>query len=166
MATHAQRRHVAHFLDFCAAHPSGLLYPAGDQRTNRDGISWHLTEKHFDRLLTGGGKWQGDCSEFGSYALKLAGLWPWPDPGYTGSHLRLLTDHYTDGKRARTGALVVFGLDHDPTGVHEAVVWEPDQAGGDPVVASHGRPGFDKLRVSQFSGPEFAGHVYLSIQHL
>ena len=166
MATHAQREHVKAFLDFCAAHPKGLLYPAGDQRTARDGISWHLTEGEFERRLNRGGKWQGDCSEFGSYALKVAGLWPFSGPGYTGSHLTDLPDHYTDGKRARVGALVVFGLDHDPHGVHEAVVWDPDPTGGDPVVASHGRPGFDRLRVSDFSGPEFAGHVYLSIAHL
>ena len=165
MATKAQREHVVHFLDFCHAHSSGLLYPPGDQRTARDGHSWQMSEQTMEHVLNGGGKWQGDCSEFGSYVLKCAGLWHWSEPGWTGSHLKLLPDHYTDGKQARPGALVVFGLDTDPNGKHEAVVWKADPKGGDPVVASHGRPGFDKLRVSQFGG-ELSGHVYLSIAHL
>jgi hypothetical protein len=152
------------WLDFCHAHSAALLYPPGDQRTARDGVSWHLTEQHMEHIVKAGGKWQGDCSEFGSYALKVGGLWRWSEPGYTGSHLQLLP-HYTDGKQARPGALVVFGLDTDPNGKHEAVVYEADAKGGDPVVASHGRPGFDKLRVSEFGG-ELAGHVYLSIAHL
>ena len=166
MATHAQREHIVRFLDFCHAHPSGLLYPTHDVRTSFDAASWNMTEQHFEHILQAGGKWQGDCSEFGAYALKVAGLWKWGQPGYTGSHLQLLPDHYADGKRARPGALVVFGLAHNPVGVHEAVVYEADPKGGNPVVASHGRAGFDKLRVSDFSGPEFAGHTYLSIAHL
>lgn len=167
MATHAQREHVRAWLDFCSAHKSGLLYPPGDQRTARDGLSWHLTESEIERRLDGGGTIQLDCSEFGSKSLAVAGLWPFNGPGWTGSHLEDFKGHtYTDGKLARVGALVVFGLDHDADGVHEAVVWEADEMGGDPVVASHGRPGLDRLRVSEFTGAEFAGHVYLSIAHL
>lgn len=166
MATHAQRTHVVRLLDYLYQHRSQLLYPPGDQRTNRDAVSWILTEQHLEHVLAGGGKWQGDCSEFGSYVLKCAGLWHWSQPGYTGSHLQLLPDHYTDGKRARPGALVVFGLAHDPNGVHEAVVRKADPKTNDPWVSSHGRAGLDELRVSSFSGPEFAGHVYLSIAHL
>ena len=164
MATHAQRRHIVEWLDFCHAHSSALLYPPGDQRTARDGVSWHLTEQHMEHIVKAGGYWQGDCSEFGSYALKIAGLWRWSEPGYTGSHLQLLP-RYTDGKLARPGALVVFGLHTSPTGLHEAVVRKADPKGGDPWVDSHGRGGIDKLRVSQFGG-ELAGYVYLSIAHL
>lgn len=166
MATHAQRHHVVSFLDYCHAHAGQLLYPPGDQRTARDGISWNLSEQQLEHIIEHGGTWQGDCSEFGSYALKVAGLWHWSQPGFTGSHLQLLPDHYTDGKRARPGALVVFGLAHNPNGVHEVVVRKADPRGGDPWVSSHGRGGLDELRVSDFSGPEFAGHVYLSIAHL
>lgn len=166
MATHAQRLHVVHFLEYAYQHRSQLLYPPGDQRTHRDAVSWSLTEQQFHHVIESGGKWQGDCSEFAPYALKVAGLWHWPQPGWTGSHLQLLPDHYTDGKRARPGALVVFGLAHDPAGVHEAIVVKADPGGGDPLVMSHGRPGLDRLRVSAFSGPYFAGHTYLSIQHL
>ena len=166
MATHAQRRHVVEWLDFCHHHPGALLYPPGDQRTTRDGVSWHLTEQHMEHVVNAGGYWQGDCSEFGSYALKVGGLWRWSEPGWTGSHLKLLPHHYTDGKRARAGALVVCGLHADPNGKHEMVVYEADPHGGDPVVASHGRPGFDKLRVSEIARGGLAGHVYLNISHL
>ena len=166
MATERQRHHIVDLLDFCHAHAGQLAYPKDDIRTGMDAASWAMTEQQFEHHILRGGFWQGDCSEFGSFVLKCAGLWHSTAPGFTGSHLSSLPVHYTDGRIARPGALVVFGLAHDPNGVHEAVVWEADPQGGDPVVASHGRPGFDKLRVSQFSGPEFAGHVYLNISHL
>lgn len=166
MATHAQREHVVRLLDFCHKHPSGLLYPPSDIRTGFDAVSWHMTEQHFEHVLNAGGKWQGDCSEFGAYVLKCAGLWRWPQPGYTGSHLRLLPDHYTDGKRARPGALVVCGLDRDPNGRHELIVHTADPKGGNPIVASHGRAGYDHGRVSEFVTGSLSGHVYLSIAHL
>jgi len=146
-------------------HSAHLLYPPGDQRTNRDTISWQLPEQHLHHVLEAGGYWQGDCSEFGSYVLKLAGLWRWSSPGYTGSHMQLLP-RYTDGKQARPGALVVMGLDTVPTGKHEVVVHTADPKGGDPICASHGRPGYDKVRVSEIARGSLAGHVYLSIAHL
>ena len=163
MATEAQRRHVVKVLDFMHHHASELAYPPGDERTNRDNVSWHLTEQHMKTLLENGGIWQGDCSEFGSYALKLAGLWHWSQPGWTGSHLQLLPHHYTDGKLANAGALVIFG---EGEGKHEAVVHTKDHRGGDPLCASHGRPGFDLLRVSQIADAIGGGVRYLSINHL
>jgi len=166
MATKAQRHHALEVMDFMHAHAAQLLYPPGDQRTNRDTVSWNLNEQQLEHVLKSGGKWQGDCSEFGSYVLKLAGLWHWSTPGYTGSHLQLLPDHYTNGKKAGIGALVVCGLATSATGRHEMVVHTPDPVHGDPLVASHGRPGFDLLRVSQIAVGELAGHVYLSIAHL
>lgn len=166
MATRAQRHHAVEVMDFMHHHANHLLYPPGDQRTNRDNSSWHMTETQMERLLNGGGYWQGDCSEFGSYVLKLAHLWPWPQPGWTGSHLELLPHHYTDGKKARAGALVVCGLEFDKNGKHEMIVHTPDPKHGDPLVASHGRPGFDLLRVSQIAKDGLAGHVYLNISGL
>jgi hypothetical protein len=164
VATHPQREHVVHFLDYCHAHVASLLYPPGDERTARDTVSWNLTEQHLEHVIASGGKWQGDCSEFGSYTLKIAGLWHWSTPGWTGSHLALLPDHYTDGKKARPGALVVF-LDRYGNSKHEAVVHTADPKGGDPLVDSHGRNGLDRLHVSGFAS-EFPSHVYLSIAHL
>jgi hypothetical protein len=152
-------------MDYMRQHRTHLLYPPGDQRTARDGVSWHLAEQHLEHVLNAGGYWQGDCSEFGSYVLRLAGLWRWPEPGWTGSHLKLLP-HYHDGKQARPGALVVCGLDRDSNGLHEIVVHTADPKGGDPICASHGRPGYDQVRVSEIARGELAGHVYLSIAHL
>jgi hypothetical protein len=165
MATHAQRLHAVHVMDFMRSHKSHLLYPPGDQRTNRDNVSWHLTEQQLEHVLNSGGYWQGDCSEFCPYVLKCAGLWHWSQPGYTGSHLQLLP-RYTDGKQARPGAIVVCGLDLDPNGKHEMIVHTADPKNGDPIVDSHGRPGLDRLRVSEIARGSLAGHVYLSIAHL
>ena len=163
MATTAQRAHCVAVMDYMHAHASQLDYPPGDQRTSRDQISWAMSEQTLDHVLTGGGRWQGDCSEFGSYVLKLAGLWHWSQPGYTGSHLELLPVHYTDGKLAYPGALVIFG---PGTGHHEAVVHTADPKNGDPLCASHGRPGLDMLRVSQIAAGQPPGVTYLSIAHL
>ena len=162
MATRAQREHAVRVMDYMRAHAAHLLYPPGDQRTMRDAVSWRLTEQHLHHVIDAGGYWQGDCSEFGSYVLKLAGLWKWSEPGYTGSHLDLLPV-YTDGKKARPGALVVFG---PGSGSHEAVVHTADPRNGNPLCASHGRPGFDLLRVSQIASGEPPGVRYLSIAHL
>ena len=163
MATEAQRAHVVAVLDFMHAHAAQLDYPAGDERTSADAASWALTETQLDHLLTHGGRWQGDCSEFGSYVLKLAGLWHFGAPGYTGSHLADLHPHYTNGRFALPGALVVFG---PGTGHHEAVVHTADPHGGDPLCASHGRPGFDLARVSQIAVGQPPGITYLSIARL
>lgn len=164
MATNAQRSHVVRVMDFFHRHAAQLAYPPGDERTARDGVSWHLAEQHMETLLQHGGIWQGDCSEAGSYWLKCAGLWRWSEPGYTGSHLDLLPHHYTDGRNADPGALVIFG---DGTGKHEACVHTADHEHGDPVCGSHGRPGFDLLPVSVIARAVGTSTVrYLSIAHL
>ncbi len=163
MATKAQRAHAVEVMDFMHHHASHLAYPPGDERTNRDGVSWHLTEQHMKALLESGHIWQGDCSEFGSYVLKCAGLWHWSQPGWTGSHLELLPHHYTNGKLALAGALVIFG---QGSGKHEAVVHTKDPRNGDPLCASHGRAGLDMLRVSQIAAAIGGGVRYLSISHL
>lgn len=166
MATKAQRQHALGVLDFMHAHSSKLLYPAADIRTVKDGHDWHLTEQQVEHVLTHGGTWQGDCSEFASFMLKCAHLWHWSEAGWTGSHLKLLPQHYTNGKIAGIGALVVCGLDHDPNGKHEMIVHTPDPHHGDPIVDSHGRAGLDRLRVSQIAAGTLSGHVYLNISHL
>lgn len=163
MATTAQRHHAVAVMDFMHRHAAQLLYPPGDQRTNRDSVSWHLTEQQLDYVLTCGGKWQGDCSEYGSFVLKCAGLWRWSQPGYTGSHLQLLPHHYTDGKLAGQGALVIFG---GGTGSHEAIVHTPDHEHGNPLCSSHGRPGLQLLRVSEIAAGEPPGVRFLDISHL
>lgn len=166
MATHAQRLHVLAVLDFFHRHAAQLLYPPGDQRTNRDGESWRWSEQTTEHVLAAGGFWQGDCSEFGSYVLKCAGLWKWADPGWTGSHLQLLPA-YVDPHAAGVGALVVFGAG---SGVHECVVHTADRRGGNPLLASHGQPGLGLVKLrDEASYFEQAGHPgvrFLSIAHL
>lgn len=165
MATHAQREHVLAVLDFFRAHASQLLYPPGDQRTARDAQSWGWSEQTAEHVLAAGGFWQGDCSEFASYVLKCAGLWKWNDPGWTGSHVKLLPV-YTDASAAGIGALVVFG---EGDGVHECVVHTPSRA-GNPLLSSHGSPGLGLVRLRDEAAYfERAGHPgvrFLSIAHL
>lgn len=167
MATTAQRNHLAALMDYMHAHAAQLDYPPGDQRTWRDGSSWALTEQAAEHVLNGGGRWQGDCSEYCSWLLKCAGLWKWGSPGYTGSHLELLTQHYTDGKLALTGALVIFGRG---TGHHEAMVRTPDPARGNPMLDSHGHPGLDLIRLEDEAARQAAlgypGVTFLNIAHL
>jgi hypothetical protein len=162
MATTAQRAHLRALADWLKPHASQLDYPPGDQRDNRDTQSWAMSEQTAEHVLNAGGRLQMDCSEFGSWMLKCAGLWHLSSPGYTGSHLELLP-HYHDGRIARVGALVVFG---GGTGHHEAMVYRPDQHHGDPLTVGHGRPGLTFAKVSEVARFQPAGITYLSIAHL
>lgn len=149
------------------AHAGQLDYPPGDRRDDRDSTSWHLTEQHAELILNHAGRMQLDCSEMGAWWLKCAGLWRWTTPGYTGSHLTLLPSHYTDGRIARIGALVIFG---PGTGHHEAMVHTPDPQHGNPLLASHGRPGFDLVHLADLEASQtrdgYPGVRFLSIAHL
>lgn len=164
--TTSQRTHAVAVMDFMRHHAAHLLYPPGDQRTWRDNTSWQMSEQTMEHVLAAGGYWQGDCSEFGSYILKCCGAWHWSSPGYTGSHLQLLPV-YEDARGAYPGALVVFG---PGTGHHEAIVHTADHKQGNPLLASHGRPGFDLLRLHDLAASQAAaGHPgvrFLSVAHL
>lgn len=166
MATAAQRRHMRDAMDFLYAHRSQLDYPPGDQRDNRDAVSWRLTEQQAEHVLEHGGRVQWDCSEFCPWILKCAGCWHWSSPGYTGSHLQLLPV-YEKAKAAGLGALVVFG---PGDGHHEAIVYRPDPKGGNPLLQSHGRPGMDRVSLRDMQARQTAaGHPgvrFLSIAHL
>lgn len=167
MATTAQRRHVAEVIRMLHTHRALLDYPPDDQRTNRDNFSWHLTESQALHAFEHGDRLQMDCSETGSWELKCAGLWHWWAPGYTGSHLATLRPIYTDARLALTGAVVVFG---GGTGHHEALVLEPDAKHGNPLLGSHGRPGYDLVRLHDLAreqaGLGHPGVRFLSIAHL
>jgi len=166
VATTAQRKHVLSVLDFFHAHASHLLYPPHDVRTAFDNECWHWSEATTELQLEHGRYWQGDCSEFASYVLKCAGLWKWTTPGATSSHLQLLPV-YTNAKDALTGALVVFG---PGGGHHEAVVHTPDARYGNPLLSSHGRPGFDAVKLRDLEAEQthmgYPGVRFLSIAHL
>ena len=106
-----------------------------------------------------------DCSEMFAWVLKSVGLWRLNYPGYTGTDLQVCQPHYTNPADAEVGAGVVFG---PGTGHHIAWVYEPDKA--DPLLASHGRPGFDLVRLSDLAeeqaGMGFPGVTFVSIQNL
>jgi hypothetical protein len=163
MATAAQRLHVQHVIESVRPHRSQLDYPPNDNRDSRDSTFWRLTESQALALLEHGGRLQFDCSEWCPWVLRCAGLWPWSQPGYTGSHLELLTQHYSDPKQALPGALVIFG---PGAGDHESIVYEADPAGGNPLLSSHGRSGLDIIRLRDEARWHRPPVRFLSIAHL
>ena len=171
MATTAQRNHAVRVMEMMYAHRWLLDYPPGDQRSSRDNVSWWKTEAQMLAWLKAGGRPQLDCSEYAPWVLRCAGLWPYSQPGWTGSHLELWAWHkwkvYTDGRAAYPGALVIFG---EGSGHHEAIVMRADPTHGDPIVSSHGRPGLDEVHVSAMAAEQArSGHPgvrYLSISGL
>ena len=169
--TTAQRNHAVKVMEMMYIFRSRLQYPPGDQRSSRDSFSWWLSESQMHSHLSAGGTAQFDCSEYVPWVLRCAGLWPYPSPGYTGSHLQIWQSKgwkvYEDGRAAFPGAIVIFG---EGTGHHEAIVKKADPKGGNPVVSSHGRPGLDQVPVKTMAAEQAAsGHPgvrYLSISHL
>jgi hypothetical protein len=166
MATTAQRTHVLHLLDFFHAHAAHLLYPPDDLPTSLDRECWHWSEQTTEHVLAAGGYWQGDCSDWATYVWKCAGIWRYPVPGWTGSVLRALPT-YTKAKAARIGAGVIFG---EGSGHHMALVHTPDPVHGNPLLSSHGRPGFDAVTLDALAAEQAAsGHPgvrFVSIAHL
>jgi hypothetical protein len=154
-------------MDFFHAHASHLLYPSGDVRTARDNECWHWSEQTTEHVLNSGGYWQGDCSEFCPTILRFAGLWKWSTPGATSSHVSGMFPIYENPKAAGVGALVVFG---PGGGHHEAIVHTPDPRNGNPLLASHGSPGYHLVRLRDLAASQAAsGHPgvrFLSIAHL
>lgn len=166
MATAAQRQHLLQLMDYLYAHRAQLDYPYNDVRTTRDAASWLLSEQQAEHLLTIGGRMQMDCSQTCAWLLKCVGCWHWSSPGYTGSHLETMPV-YHDPRGAYVGALVVFG---PGTGHHECMVHTPDPQHGNPLLASHGRPGFDLVRLHDMAQSQasegYPGVRMLSITHL
>jgi hypothetical protein len=157
-------------MDWLHAHGTQVLYPPGDQRSNRDSYSWGLTEQAAEHLLAGGGTMQFDCSETCPWVLRCAGMWHLSAPGYTGSHLELLP-HYSDGKQVLAGGLAVYGIATKPTGHHEAICHTPDPKHGNPLMLEHGSNRLVALTrhldiVARQTSEGYPGSTFLSIQHL
>lgn len=137
--THDDRRRLHQLAELFVQHKTQLDYPRHDVRGPRDAETFHLTRSQAIERLHNGGHLCFDCSGAVTCLYKWCGL---KDPnglgyaheGYTGTMLRHLP-HYSDPKRARVGALVVFG---PATGEHVAMVLEP---GRDPLLFSHGFQG-------------------------
>lgn len=136
--TQEDRQHLHELMHLLIEHRHQLDYPVDDVRGPKDAATFALNGDQARQRLTTGGRLMFDCSEACTCLFK----WVKPklhDPnglgyshaGYTGTMLAHLP-HYHDPKRARIGALVVFG---PGTGVHVAAVLEP---GENPVLFSHG----------------------------
>lgn len=167
MATAAQRQHVAAVIHELYANRAHLLYPVGDVRTSFDAFCWRLTEHETFERLAAGKVVQDDCSQKMAWTWRCAGLWHWSDPGYTGTDLTRLPVHYTNAREAGIGAGVIFG---GGTGHHGALVLEPDPTNGNPLLGSHGRAGYDLVRLrdlqAEQTGMGHPGVTFLSIAHL
>ena len=168
MATTAQRQHVKHLCDVFKAHAPQLLYPPHDWRQRQDATDWALSEQQLETLLAQHLSVMLDCSEAAAWWFKCTGLWPFHFAGYTGTWVEWLAKYkYTNAKDAGLAAPVIFG---GGTGHHMGVVYEPDSVHGDPLIAGHGRPGFDIVRLSALAAEQAAmgypGYAFYSIAHL
>lgn len=167
MATEAQRAHIKASWEWLHTYAVQLAYPPNDVRGPLDAATFRMSEQTAEHVLESGGRLTADCSELATEVCRWAGL---ADPnglgyryaGYTGTMLAHLP-HYTNGKDAMIGALVVFG---PGTGHHVQQVIEADPKGGDPLTAGHGAPGLQIARVSEVARWQPPGVTYLSIAHL
>lgn len=136
---HAERVKLQQLAELLIQHAGQLDYPRHDVRGPKDAETFHLNRAQAVERLHAGGRLMFDCSGSVTCLYKWCGV---SDPnglsfqheGYTGTMLAHLP-HYSDPKRARTGALVVFG---PGTGEHVAMVIHPDPVHGDPLLFSHG----------------------------
>ncbi len=137
--TTADRKRLHGIMEVLIAHAAQLDYPANDVRGKLDAATFALTWTEAQAHLKAGKHLMFDCSGAATCIYKWAKL---KDPnglsyrheGYTGTMLANLP-HYSNPKRARRGALVIFG---PATGEHVAVVLDPDTVNGDPLLFSHG----------------------------
>lgn len=167
MATRAQRLHLVSLIELLHEHRAQLDYPPHDVRGTADARTFRLTEQQAVTLLHAGGRLTADCSEMVTELLRWVGC---ADPnglnyhyaGYTGTMLAHLP-HYSNAKAAGVGALCVFG---PGTGEHVSMVYEPDTARGNPLLASHGRPGFDFVRLNDERAWHAPPVTFLSVAHL
>ncbi len=137
--TQADRQRLHKIMEVLIQHAGQLDYPTQDVRGKLDAATFALTWTEAQAHLAAGKHLMFDCSGAVTCIYKWAKL---KDPnglaykheGYTGTMLAHLP-HYSNPKRARVGALVIFG---PGTGEHVAVVLVADRVGGDPVLFSHG----------------------------
>jgi hypothetical protein len=136
----ADRHKLRGIAELLIAHREQLDYPLRDVRGPADAATWRLTLAEAEAKLKAGGRLCFDCSQSVTQMFRWAEL-PDPNglgyrtPGFTGTLLHHLTHHYTDARKARIGALVVFG---PGAGEHVADVLDPDPEHGDPILFSHG----------------------------
>jgi hypothetical protein len=161
VATQAQRDELHVLMDYCVAHRGQIHYPPGDRRTETVLHIRSIADIHA-RIMSPHG-WQVDCSQFVVALLLAAGCKvPHPD-GYTGTLLADLP-HYTNGKVAKVGALVVYG---PGTGHHVTMTHTPDKKGGNPLQCSQGQEADPCLIfMAQEAAYQPSPHTFLSIAAL
>lgn len=138
----ADRKRLHGIMEVLIKHASQLDYPTNDVRGKLDAATFALTWDQAKARLAAGKHLMFDCSGAITCIYKWAKL---KDPnglgykweGYTGTMLDNLP-HYANAKRARVGAIVIFG---PATGEHGAMVLAPDKVNGDPLLFSHGARG-------------------------
>jgi hypothetical protein len=140
--TAADRKRLHGIMAKLIAHHTQLDYPLHDVRGKLDAETFALTWPQAVHRLDNGGRLMFDCSGCVTCICKWGGVkdpsgYAFKRAGYTGSLLAHLP-HYTSAKRARVGALVVFG---PATGEHVAMVYTADKANDDPLLFSHGARG-------------------------
>ena len=135
----ADRKRLHGIMDVLIKHAAQLDYPTKDIRGPLDAATFAMTWPEAQKHLAEGKHLMFDCSGCITCIYKWAKL---KDPnglgykheGYTGTMLHNLP-HYDSGKRARVGAIVIFG---PATGEHGAMVYTTDRTNGDPLLFSHG----------------------------
>lgn len=133
MVSEAQRRHLGRLMDLLVGHEPQVHYAQVRPMQTR-----HITEHELLATISHGITM--DCSESVTLLCRLAGI---GDPngkhfdgsGYTGTLLQHLP-HYTDPRKAKVGALVVFGPGRHHDGDHVCMVRRP---GPNPLLFSHGQ---------------------------
>lgn len=144
--TTSDRASLVELAGFLYDHRALIDYPPGDIRNQRDLATWRLTRPAMEARLRNGGRIQFDCSQCVQQIFRWCEL---ADPcglnyayaGDTGAMLAHLP-HYSRSSGAGRGALAIFGPGR---GEHVSLVLEP---GRDPLMGSHGRPGYDHVRLS------------------
>lgn len=140
-----QRQTLKDLAQLLVDHEPQVNYPLHDVRGPLDAASFALTTSQMKAALASGKHLMMDCSQGITSLYKWACLEDPSGPhynfkfaGYTGSLLAYLP-HYSDPKKARTGAIVIYGAG---TGEHASLVFEP---GKDPLLWSHGFDGGPQL---------------------
>ena len=137
-STWLARRRIVRYCAFLADHADRLGY--AEVRPMRSFETPYMTVPAHDT----------DCSESSAMILHASGVrvpWVKDGAGYTGTALATLG--HIPLRKSRRGDLAVFVSDAHPDGVHMVILTQGGMFHSDPMVWSHGRPGVDRMPLSQ-----------------
>jgi hypothetical protein len=161
MATAAHRAQLARIMDLLVAERARVHYAQRRPMQTARVTSLHLLQQ---ALASPHGVTM-DCSESVTLLCRVCGLddpngFDYDGHGFTGTLLHYLP-HYTDARKAKVGALVVFG---PGSGDHVCMV---RRAGANPTLFSHGSErGPIWITLADEKRYQRAPTVFLSIAHL